>query len=413
MDRGGKDKKTFFYANLAVDATTGASLGISVHRGHFSGNTFTWDDVHTVDSPANLLVPDSDFYDKEAIAVDTRGKGDGYVSLTNFQELCGNPQFGFGQIEVWRTHDSGNTWQGPAIAGPEAPDSVADCGFSGTLQQSSAPAIGPKGEVYVVWQFGPFFAADGSTSTDADIVVARSLDGGVTFDPPVKVADINSMRQNPPVGYNRSRINDHPRIAVVQSGEHKGRVYVVFYSAISPVGAAPVITCPTGISGVCIAQSLVSSQVFISFSDNKGLTWSTPSPVGPAVPATGVKRLWPVVTVNGDEVNVVYYESLETQNTPAPTDTECNIALGGGLRRVGVVSSLVNTFLARAEGDDLEFDAPVLVSSATSNWCTAIANIRPNFGDYIGSINSGDDVLAAWADSRNGPVDTFFARVEP
>ena len=33
LDRGGFDGQTFFYANLAIDAPTGASLGVSVHRG--------------------------------------------------------------------------------------------------------------------------------------------------------------------------------------------------------------------------------------------------------------------------------------------------------------------------------------------------------------------------------------------
>ena len=42
LDRGGLDNATLFYANLAVDAITAAPLGISVHRGHFSGSTFNW-----------------------------------------------------------------------------------------------------------------------------------------------------------------------------------------------------------------------------------------------------------------------------------------------------------------------------------------------------------------------------------
>src|SRR5207245_2804617 len=81
-------------------------------------------------------------------------------------------QFGFGQIEVWRTRDGGNTWHGPAVAGPEAADSRATCGDAGTLQQSSVPAFGPKGEVYVTWQFGPTFDAAGQPSPDAGVRAA-------------------------------------------------------------------------------------------------------------------------------------------------------------------------------------------------------------------------------------------------
>ncbi len=416
LDVGGLNGNTFYYANLAVDAATGASLGISVHRGRFADDVFAWYDVRTFDSPNNpgncvafgtTQPTPCDFYDKEALVAAKDGSKAVYVSLTNFQELCNNSiaQFGFGQIEVWRSHDAGKTWQGPAIAGPEAADSVAACGFTGTLQQSSAPAIGPNGEVYVVWQFGPTFTP--ATSPDADIVVARSLDGGVTFDPPVKVADINSLRQNPPVGYNRDRINDHPRIAVATSGPNSGRVYVTFYSSVAPVTAPVPAPCPAPLTGLCRPQTLTSSQVFVSYSDDQGLTWSTPVPVAPAPPATGIKRFWPVVTVeSGGNVDVIYYESQETS-----IGTTCSITVATGLRRRGPAVSLVDTYWAQSKDGGATWGAPVKASTATSNWCTAASNIRPNFGDYIGSAGGGDRVFPVWADGRNGVPDTFFANI--
>src|SRR5712692_10124503 len=221
MDRGGFDNLTFYYANLSVDATTGADLGASVHRGHFDGlGGFAFQDVQTFNAPN----APNDFYDKEAIATAKDGSGAAYVSVTNFIELCGHPAFGFGQIEVWRTTDGGNTWQGPVIAGPDqtfiTDPSNSSCGLAGVLLQSSVPAIGPHGEVYAAWQFGPALgvASTDPRSTHADIVVARSLDGGVTFAPPVSVAKIKSLRNDPPVAYNRDRINDHPRIAVATTG---------------------------------------------------------------------------------------------------------------------------------------------------------------------------------------------------
>ncbi len=94
---------------------------------------------------------------------------------------------------MWRTTDGGNTWLGPVVAGPDLSD-PGSCGATGVLQQSSVPAIGPSGELYVAWQQGPTFTSTG-VSTGATIVVARSLNGGVSFDPPVAVATINSMRQ--------------------------------------------------------------------------------------------------------------------------------------------------------------------------------------------------------------------------
>ncbi len=413
MDRGGLDGSTFFYANLAVDdRNASVSFGVSVHRGHFAGSSFSWADVRTFDSPRNAVTPGADFYDKEALVAAKDGSGTAYVSVTNFQELCGRPQFGFGQIEVWRTHDGGDTWQGPAIAGPEAADSVAACGFTGTLQQSSAPAIGPNGEVYVVWQFGPTFTP--AASTDADIDFARSLDGGAHFSTPSKVDDINSMRQNPPVGYNRDRINDHPRIAVATTGPNKGRVYVAYYSAVAPTIQPPATpaNCLTPVppGTRCRPQVLTSSQVFLRFSDDRGETWSAPIALGGPVPATGVKRFWPVVSVEpGGNVNVVYLESQEKQATANPTDVECNVSVGGGIRRQGLNSSLVDTFWAQSVDGGATWSVPIKVSSATSNWCTAVSNVRPNFGDYIDARSAGNRVLASWGDGRNGIPDSFYA----
>lgn len=407
LDRGGLDNATFYYANLAVDDRLPGSqvtLGVSVHMGHFNNGVLTWSDVRLLQAPNYP----NDFYDKESITMAKDGSGAGYVSVTNFRQLCGIPAFGSGQIEVWRTHDGGNTWQGPAIAGPDQTN-TSTCDGSGVLQQSSSVGIGPNGEVYVTWQLGPTFDSSGTPSTNASIVVARSLDGGVTFSAPVIVANINSMRRDPPVGYNRNRLNDHPRIAVATSGPHKGRVYVVYYSAASPVGAAPVVSCPSGVGGTCIGQNLVSSQVSVTFSDDRGATWSAPTPLAPAVPATGVKRFWPVVSVEpGGNVDVVYYES---QEQPTASNLTCIIGVGGGVRRVGTANSLVNTFWVQSLDGGSTFSGALKVSTATSNWCTTATNIRPNFGDYIGSASGGNHIFPTWADGRNGVPDTFYATI--
>jgi len=412
MDQGGFDQETFFYANLAVDATTAATLGVSVHRGHFDGNSFAFEDVRTFNSPNP-----NDFYDKEAIAAAKGGSGTAFVSLTNFKEVCNVAGGGFGEITVWRTHDGGNTWQGPVVAGPDQtfitdPTNPA-CGQAGVLQQSSVPVIGPNGELYVAWQFGPTFSSTAPPSTNAAIVVARSLDGGVTFGTPVTIANINSMRQDSPVGYNRNRINDHPRIAVATSGPFRGRVYVVFYSAVEPVGPAPEVECPAGLprKTICIGQNLVSSQIFINFSDDKGLTWSTPTRLAPDVPDEGVKRWWPVVNVESSgNVDVTFYESQETET---PSNPECIVNVGGGVRRIGPANSLVDTFVVQSLDGGNTFGTPVRVTSATSNWCTTVSNIRPNFGDYIGGTTVQSRILPVWADGRNGVPDTFFAPVSP
>jgi hypothetical protein len=412
---------TFYYSNLAVDQTTGASLGVGVWRGAFSGSSFSWSDVKTFDSPENAVTPDFDFYDKEAIVA---GKGkyakDAYVSLTNFQGFDADdgcpflPQFGFGQIEVWRTHDGGATWQGPAIAGPEAADSLADCGFTGTLQQSSVPAIGPDGNVYVVWQYGPYFDADGNSGATAQILMAKSTDGGATFGAPVVVANINSMRATPPIGYNRSRNNDHPRIEVVNAKKNKGRIWVTYYSAVSPVDSA---------SAPVTSQSIVSTQVYAKYSDNGGATWSAAIPIPGSVGATGTKRWWPDITVGirGD-IHVFYYEEKAVDLDPANA-AECPISIGGGLFRNGPYSSLLDVWWTFDKSGTGKFSTPIKVTEVTTNVCRTASNIRPNLGDYNDAEAYGEFKAAAtWAGGPNFdpahplpadtpvvPIDTIFA----
>jgi hypothetical protein len=143
----------------------------------------------------------------------------------------------------------------------------------------------------------------------------------------------------------------------------------------------------------------------VSHSDDQGLTWSAPTPIAPPVPATGVKRFWSVVTAQpSGNVDVVYYESQEKQATANPADQECN---RGGRR--GLNSSLVDTWWTESIDGGATWRAPYKVSTATSNWCTTISNITPNFGDYIGSAGGANRFIPVWADGRNGVPDVFTA----
>jgi hypothetical protein len=407
MDRGGLDNATFYYSNLSVDATTGAALGISIHRGHFGKNTFSFTDVHTM----NATDPNNNFYDKDSFASAHDGSGAAYASVTNFIAVCGIPAFGFGRPEVWRTHDGGDTWEGPVVVAPDltfiTDPTNPECGFTGTVQQATNPAIGPNGEVYVVWGAGPTF--NPGPSSNSTIAVSASFDGGATFGPVTAVANINSTFFNVPVGNNRSSLLEEPWIAVDTASSHKGRIYVTFTSATGAVTPPGTVTCPSSQpkGTVCVAQSLVPEQIYISFSDDKGSTWSTPAPLASA-PTGNTKRWWPVVkTEPGGNVDVIYLQSPESLSA---TDT-CIVPLDSGQVRVGSAFSLVDTYWVQSTDFGASFGAPIRVSSATSNYCTAATDVFPNFGDYISAFDIGNHVFASWADGRNGVPDTFDAAI--
>lgn len=407
VDRGGEEGNETFYfvSRMRTNGSNVFSAGIGIHRGHFAAGTFVWDDGQI------LTPPDpNDFYGRQAIAAAKDNSGAAYIVQANVLGLCGINAFGGGQIEVFRTHDAGDSWQGPAVVSPDLVDvkdpNDPNCGNSGFLQIAPHIAIGDKGEVYAIWQHGPYVLnAAGQTTPDSRIAFSRSLDGGVTWSAPVFLANLNTMRENPPVGYAKNRMNDQPRIAVATTGKHHGRIYVTFYAAVAPVASAPT------------AQTSTSSDIYITYSDNRGATWSAPAPLTTPVPNTGVKRFWPTVAVRpGGVVDVLYMESLETQVTPDPTDVECSVLIGGGQRRTGPLSSLVDTYLVQSRDGGVTFGAPIRVSEVTTNWCTpffqGVGALYSNFGDYLGLATGGNRSFAAWPDGRNDVVDVFFAEVK-
>lgn len=408
IDRGGEGENEVYYAVTRMRGTvTGGPLGLAglgLYRGRFSAGTFVWESAQIINS-----TNPNDQYSRPALAAAKDDSGTAYVVLSNVLELCGIASFGFGQIEVWRTHDGGETWQGPAVVSPDTAESSDPsdplCGVLGPLQVAPAISIGPRGEVYVVWQKGPrLLDLLGGTETASSIGFSRSLDGGVTFDPPQTLVTINANYQNTPVGHGKSRQNDQPRIATALSGRYHGRIYVTFYQPVQPV-QSPITV-----------QSPVSSEAFITYSDDQGLTWSAPQTLASPVPPTGVKRFWPTVSVRpGGDVDVVYLESRETQATPNPNDIECNMPTGVG-RRIGPLSSLVDTWWVQSRDGGATFGEPVRISEQTSNWCSTFYTfsngVFSNYGDYLGTASGGNRTFVLWPDGRNGVTDVFFAEVK-
>ena len=385
LDVGGYGNETFYYANLAVTLTSSSpgTGGMTVHAGSYHADTFGFTRATFINSPN---APD-DFLDKELLAADKRGGSDNvYVSVTNFAEVSGIPFFGFGQIEVYRSADAATTFS-RSIVQPDETISVPL--NTGIINQGSQPAVGPDGSVYVAWERGwlyPFFG-QGAAGVAPQIRVARSTDNGATWAPAaagppssgvnpagVLVADICSGALFSPAGYNRTEHNDFPRIAVAQSGRHRGRVYVTYQDCRLANGGPQSVTGGFGHPNV---------DVYISHSDNGGLTWSTPTLVAGGAP----RQFWPTVSVQpGGNVDVVYYDQ----------------AAG---------TSLVDVYWAQSLDGGATFEAPVRVTSVSTDWAATATNVIPNFGDYITAVSAGNRLFATWADGRNGVPDSFFSKI--
>jgi hypothetical protein len=440
--------ETFFYANLAVfdqrDSTNSiVDAGVSIHRGTFTGTDFAWNDLHLLTSPKAPF----DFYDKEAItARQVNGQTIVVVSVTNFIGISTagtNPAGcqsagGFGQIEVWTSTNGGNSFNNPVIVQPDQTNVAADPNCNtGILNQGSAPVIGPDGSIVVAWTSGPKFVQGTVVDNPTErIMAAGSTDGGKTFSSPVVVQQIIPGRQNPPVGFNRPRYNDFPRLAV----SNTGRFFLALQDAVvagnDGIGGSDTIClpalgppspgdpCPTGQQRVMVGGG-ADMDIYLSTSDTHGTSWSNPVLINP-VSGDGKIQFWPVVSVgtNG-EVNVVYYQSQEVHISSDPFAIDCSVGIAGPtanptLFRRSLRASLVDTFFQQSLDGGKTFGAPVRVSTVTSNWCQSTSNIRPNFGDYIAAVTVGSTTYAVWADDRNtitinnaprNIVDVFYATI--
>jgi hypothetical protein len=196
-------------------------------------------------------------------------------------------------------------------------------------------------------------------------------------------------------------------------------VFVTVYSAVDTADFPGNVPCPAGLpaTATCVAQSLISSQAFLTFSDDRGSTWSQPARIAPRVPATGVKELWPVVGVEPTGVvDVTYYES---QEVPSADGSACTVRVNRNplIFRTGPSHSFADSFWVQSFDGGSTFSPPTRVSSVTSDWCATFSNVTPNFGDYVGSVSGDRRVSTTWADSRNvlpnitpnHIADTFYA----
>jgi hypothetical protein len=426
IDRGGADGQTFFTSSRASIAkgaeapavagmgqgkgqTPGGlgQIGVVVYRGRFKPDgAFAWTDQH-------LFKPKgaNDLLRSPSVLAAKDGSGKIWVALSPLLEICGFKGGSGGQIEVYRSEDEGKTWSDSVVVSKDdflvTPDPKdPKCGSQGTIQLSPNMALGPKGELYIVWEFGPKLLSREPLSLNdtAAVHFARSLDGGRTFTAPQEIAAINTMRSDVPVGYSKITINDFPRIAVDAKGPHRGRIYVAYNGTVKE---AP---------GRASKQNLVSSEAWLIHSDDQGATWSKPVPLAPPVPETGVKRFWPTVAVRDDgAVDVVYFEEQEKQLTPDPDDDECDIGTVFDVHRKGKVSSLMDLYWVQSNDGGATFSAPVRVNTETTNWCKVKFDYSTtqfaNFGDILGLYTTGARTFAVWPDGRNGVPDAYFAEL--
>jgi hypothetical protein len=251
-----------------------------------------------------------------------------------------------GGVRVARSSDHGVTYTVTRADDPQGPGHAI----------GAVPFVGPNGEVYLAWN-------DYAANT---IAFSRSFDGGATWEAQRVIAS----KQLPfdiriPAEFNRGALVYPACVADRSKGAHRGRL-------------------------VCSWMDLAgngTTDIFTSYSDDKGATWSLSKSAADALPfAVDRFNQWLSIDPTNGVVNVSFYD---TRN-----DTT-------GARY------MTDIYLARSSDGGASFAPNVRASDVSSNEhdcdgvfpCSAI-NYGNQQGDYSGIVAYGGIAHSVWTDSR-------------
>jgi hypothetical protein len=285
------------------------------------------------------------FNDKEWIAVDRSRnpatRGNVYVTWTLFRRISPNRERG--DIVISRSTDGGRTFSGPQVVSLPGQ----------TDNQGSWPAIGPNGEVYVLYY------NDTPTGEADALYVARSTDGGQSF-PQVRRA--TSVRR-PPSPLPGSQF----------------RLFVLPAMAIDPRNGTLYVTWNDYRSG--------DSDVLLVSSTDGGQTWSSPQRVNDDPPMPRHDQFFPTIAAGSD--GAVHVLWLDRRDDPA--------------------NKRYAPYYARSTDGGRTFSPNIRIAGADSNPDIGFEGVL--IGDYIALDVSSDGgrVFAAWVDTRGGDQDIYFS----
>ena len=242
-----------YYAGLGFDRAAPPNT-VAVNKGTFDGSgNLTWGPptfINPTTSPSTLN-------DKEWIAADANASSPFrdrvYVSWTRFLFNAHNGSYVQSPIFFAYSTDGGQTFSAPKNIGGNV-----------LYDQGSRPMVGPDGTLYVIFNGSTRLASLSST------YIVRSTDGGVTFEKPVKIADVQFLI---PLANTAFRNDSYPAGAVAPNGD----VYVAWSTILDNSSGG---LCPTRTNTNCHAAAVYSK------STDGGATWSTPVPIFPALDAS-------------------------------------------------------------------------------------------------------------------------------
>lgn len=261
------------FDGIRVQRPKRAESGILVNSSGDGG--LTWNNPVPAINHVNSVTP---FEDKPAIVTDSAAgssyKGNVYLAWTRFDVYGSNNPEHHTQIYFSRSTDGGKTFAMPF----RISDTGGDCLDSDNTVEGAVPAVGPKGEVYVVWA-GPL-----------GLVIDKSTDGGLTFGKDRVIGQMPGGWDFGVAGLDRA--NGMPVTSVdLSTGPRRGTLYVNW-----------------------IDERNGDPDVFVISSRDGGETWSAPVRVNDDAVKNGKVQFftWMAVDPIDGSVNTVFYDRRDT-----------------------------------------------------------------------------------------------------
>jgi len=264
------------FDGIRVPRPKRAESGIIVSASRDGG--LTWNEPVPAINHVNTVTP---FEDKPGIVTDNAAgspfKSNVYLAWTRFDVYGSHDPECHTQIYFSRSTDGGKTFSMPF----RISDTGGDCIDSDNTVEGAVPAVGPKGEVYVVW------------AGSSGLVLDKSTDGGLTFGKDKVIGQMPGGWDFPMPGLDRA--NGMPVTGVdLSAGPRRGTLYVNW-----------------------IDERNGDPDVFVASSRDGGETWSAPVRVNDDPLKNGKAQFftWMAVDPVDGSVNTVFYDRRDTEGT--------------------------------------------------------------------------------------------------
>jgi hypothetical protein len=307
------------------------------------------------------------FLDKQWMAADNSEstyKGNVYLSYVDFAVV--NLEEGKGNIKVGTYHPNDSTF---------IYDPVTISSDSFYFAQFSSIDVDNEGNVFVGF-VGSY------DSLEYYVFNSVSKDGGKTFSEPTIVSKVyipgftGDSEDVDLIGVSNDRYYPCPYLAIDKSkNKYSGRIYYSW-------------TCP-GIDSL----NSGSYDIFLSYSDDKGITWSTPT------------------TVNNDKLknSDQFYSTIDVNENGTP------ILCFYDKRDDAENNNRTAYYLAYNTNEDVfEFDVQFPLSKQVSDF-SKIGKENENFGigEYNKTVTTGSYAIPFWADGRknSGDINIYMSLI--